>query len=190
MSMIIKTVRAAAMAVPEAGERVKVKLSGEQAMQAANEGRTDTLTLSDEAKAVLDKLGREADRQNELSASIYQMKTELENSQKAGKAQAEEAENKLKMLEIARRLQHGDKVPSQDERALMEYDDKLYQISKQIGLMKHLEKRKEYDTLLDEEEQEGDTAPEIEAPEQVGIEIEGVAGEEVKAEDISEVQLE
>ena len=188
MSMKINTAGNIPKTAPVQGEKVKATLTGTQA--AAKEGRTDSLVLSEQAKKTLERLGKETDRQNELSVSISQMKTELENSRKAGKAQAEETENKLKMLEIARRLQHGDKVPSQDERALMEYDDKLYQISKQIGLMKQLEERKEYDTLLDDEEMEDDISPDIEAPAEVGAATEGTAGEEIQAEEIGEVQLE
>ena len=191
MSMKIATVGNIPTAAPAAGEKVKIRLSGSEAVQAAKEGRADTLTLSADARAALDKLGKQVEKQNDLAGSIYQMKTELENSKKAAEAQADEAENKLKMLEIARRLQHGDKVPSEDERALMEYDDKLYQVSKQIGLMKELEKQKEYDSLLDDErETEDDTSANTERPATLGIEIDGTAGEEVVSEDISEVQLE
>lgn len=191
MSMKIATVGNIPTAAPAAGEKVKIQLSGSEAVQAAKEGRADTLTLSADAKAALDKLGKQVEKQNDLAGSIYQMKIELENSKKAAEAQADEAENKLKMLEIARRLQHGDKVPSEDERALMEYDDKLYQVSKQIGLMKELEKQKEYDSLLDDErETEDDTSANTERPATLGIEIDGTVGEEVVNEDISEVQLE
>ena len=191
MSMKIATVGNIPTAAPAAGEKVKIQLSGSEAVQAAKEGRADTLTLSADARAALDKLGKQVEKQNDLAGRIFQMKTELENSKKAAEAQADEAENKLKMLEIARRLQHGDKVPSEDERALMEYDDKLYQVSKQIGLMKELEKQKEYDSLLDDErETEDDTSANTERPATLGIEIDGTAGEEVVSEDISEVQLE
>lgn len=175
----------------ETKEKVKIQLTGSEARQAASEGRADVLTLSDEAKAALDKLGRQVEKQNDLSGQIYYMKTELENSKKAAEAQADEATHKLKMLEIARRLQHGDKVPPEDERALMEYDDKLYQVSKQIGLMKELEERKEYDSLLDDDEgTEEDIKSTADRPAELGVQIEGVADAEAAADDVSEVQLE
>ena len=130
----------AAAAVPE---RRTVQLTASEAAEAARTGRADTLTLSEDAKKALDKLSREVDKQNEAAAMTYNMKQELENSKKASKAAADDASYKLKMLEIARRLQNGDRVPGKDEKALMEYDDKLYQVSKQIGMMKENTKGKE-----------------------------------------------
>ena len=175
---------------PETGEKVKVKLAGEQITQTAKTGRADTLTLSENAKTALEKLAKQVEKQNTLSAEMYHLKSELENSQKAAEAEADGAAYKLKMLEIARRLQHGDKVPSEDERALMEYDDKLYQVSKQIGLMKELKERREYDSLLEDEETEEDISAEPERPAQLGIQIEGTAGEIVTEDGVSEIQLE
>ena len=171
------------------GEKTTVTLSGGQIDRAVKTGRADTLILSDEAKKKLDLLGKAVKEKNELSQNIYQMKTELENSKKSAKAMADDASHKLKMLEIARRIQNGDRVPGKDEKALLEYDEKLYQVSKQIGLMKQKEKRKEYDSLLDDEQAPEETA-EIEPPQAQGIEITGSEGVPVETEGISEVTLE
>ena len=186
--MRIDTVTAAGAPSVQSGERVRVRLSGSQINEAVQTGRADTLTLSDEAKAALEKMGKQVNKQNDLSGQIYNMKIELENSKQAAKAQADEATYKLKMLEIARRLQNGDRVPGKDEKALLEYDDKLYQVSKQIGMMKQKEKRKDYDSLLEDEEQE-DMSPEIDAPQTVGVEISGEEGVPVEAADMREVTL-
>jgi hypothetical protein len=53
---------------------------------------------------------------------------------------------------MARRLMHGDQVPMQDEKKLMEYDKDLYIMAKNAGMMARLEKRKKYDSLWEDEE--------------------------------------
>ena len=47
-------------------------------------------------------------------------------------------------MTVARRLMHGDQVPMQDEKKLMEYDKDLYIMAKNAGMMARLEKRKKY----------------------------------------------
>ncbi|MBR1750764.1 MAG: hypothetical protein IJ740_07775 [Ruminococcus sp.] len=170
-----------------APERIKVKMSAADAKESAKTGRADTLILSEEAKKALDKLSTQVDKQNTAAFSTYNMKQQLESSKATAKAQADAAEDEMKMLEIARRLQHGDKVPMQDERALLEYDDKLYQVSKQIGMMKQNEKRKEYDSLL--EEHEPYEMQQIDEPEYREIEISGSEGVEVTPADITDVPI-
>ena len=177
----------AAGAVPE---RRTVQLTASEAAEAARTGRADTLTLSEDAKKALDRLSREVDKQNEAAAMTYNMKQELENSKKASKAAADDASYKLKMLEIARRLQNGDRVPGKDEKALMEYDDKLYQVSKQIGMMKQNEKRKEYDSLLEDKEADTEVSAEPPPPEAVGVELSAAEGGQVTPADISTAPLE
>ena len=55
-------------------------------------------------------------------------------------------------MTVARRLMHGDQVPMQDEKKLMEYDKDLYIMAKNAGMMARLEKRKKYDSLWEDEE--------------------------------------
>lgn len=95
----------------------------------------------DEYRSYMDKL-------------MQQWETEVNrvSSEQQGEAMKEQSEEMGKILTIARRIMHGDIVPSSDEKKLMEYDDKLYQVSKNIGMMKQLQKRKKYKSLWDEEE--------------------------------------
>lgn len=76
----------------------------------------------------------------------------------AGEQQAEAMEDAAqemgKIMLIARRIMHGDKVPPQDEKKLMEFDDKLYQMAKSAGAMAKYRDKKEYDSLWDDEEKE------------------------------------
>ncbi|MCD7724727.1 MAG: hypothetical protein LUI12_04140 [Clostridiales bacterium] len=71
------------------------------------------------------------------------------------------AQDMAKMMEIARRIASGASVPAEDERKLMEYNDKLYQAVKAAALMAKSDR--EYDSLwADEEELEHTSMEEIE----------------------------
>ena len=64
----------------------------------------------------------------------------------------EAAEEQMKILEVARRLMKGAKVPQADEMKLMKFDSGLYQVAKSIGAMVQKEKQEKYDSLWDDEE--------------------------------------
>ena len=68
-----------------------------------------------------------------------------------------------KVMEVARRLMKGDIVPSTDEKKLMEYNDKLYQMAKNMGEMAKVEKRKKHKSLWEDEEEK-----QYEDPDEVG----------------------
>lgn len=65
----------------------------------------------------------------------------------------EATEEQMKILEVARRLMKGAKVPQADEMKLMKFDSGLYQVAKNIGAMVQKEKQEKYDSLWDEEEE-------------------------------------
>ena len=71
----------------------------------------------------------------------------------------EAAEEQMKILEVARRLMKGAKVPQSDEMKLMNFDSGLYQMAKSIGAMVQNEKREKYDSLWDEEEEKDTQDP-------------------------------
>lgn len=71
----------------------------------------------------------------------------------------EAAEEQMKILEVARRLMKGAKVPQSDEMKLMKFDSGLYQMAKSIGAMVQNEKREKYDSLWDEEEEKDTQDP-------------------------------
>lgn len=111
----------------------------------------EAATLELQYTAVSEKYDEYKSYMDEL---MQQWETELNrvSSKQQGEAMEEQAEEMGKILTIARRIMHGDIVPSSDEKKLMEYDDKLYQVSKNIGMMKQMEKRKKYKSLWEEEE--------------------------------------
>lgn len=57
-----------------------------------------------------------------------------------------------KMMEIARRIARGDKVPPDDERRLREYNNELYLTVKSMALMN--KKPEEYDSLFGKDRQD------------------------------------
>lgn len=67
-------------------------------------------------------------------------------------AYAEAAKDMQKIMLVARRIMHGDKVPAKDEKKLMEFDYKLYIMAKNAGAMAKLKDRKEHKSLWEDEE--------------------------------------
>ncbi|GHV11032.1 hypothetical protein AGMMS49938_01030 [Fibrobacterales bacterium] len=77
---------------------------------------------------------------------------------------ADDNEDLLKALEIARRIMHGNIVPKRDEDFLLEFDPKLFLKAKLMAMQN--DDPEEYDSLLEDEEDsdvenfvEGETAP-------------------------------
>ena len=73
-------------------------------------------------------------------------------SKQQSDAMADQAKEMNKIMLVARRIMHGDKVPAKDEKKLMEFDKDLYMMAKNAGMMARLEKRKKYDSLWEDEE--------------------------------------
>lgn len=60
-----------------------------------------------------------------------------------------------KIMEVARRISSGGRVPATDEQKLMDYSMELYMSAKNMAMLKELEeKRKKYDSLWDDEEED------------------------------------
>ena len=83
----------------------------------------------------------------------------MESTKQQGEAAKKAGEDLGKLMEVARRIMKGAKVPSSDERKLMEFDSKLYQMAKSIGAMAKVRKRKEYKSLWEDEEKKDQTDP-------------------------------
>lgn len=92
----------------------------------------------------------------EITENLLEMyRQQAEAAKKAAKKAAEGAEELAKILEIARRISRGDKVPASDEQKLAEYDAGLYQMAKSSALLHADKKHKRYDALFEEENEEG-----------------------------------
>lgn len=76
---------------------------------------------------------------------------DAESARQQGETMAKAAEDMVKIMEVYRRIASGAKVPSKDEKKLMDYDFKLYMAAKQAALMAERNKE-EYDSLWEDEE--------------------------------------
>lgn len=93
----------------------------------------------------------------EISDDLREMYQEqLEAAKEAAKAAGEGMEDMAKIIEIARRISRGDKVPPSDEKKLMEFDSDLYQVAKAAAALHAKEKHKEHDALFEDEDENQD----------------------------------
>ena len=132
----------------------KYKLTGESAFseQAA------TLEISlDVTKQAFEENQKVIDSLMEQWANISNM----ESSKQQGEAMKEIAADMGKIMTVFRRLAHGDTVPQTDEKKLMEYDDKMYQMAKNMQMLaQQMEKeRKKHKSLWEDEEKEAPDDP-------------------------------
>ena len=114
----------------------------------------DSLTISAEGVGLLQSdtseppFITEADKQNQLEALRKSYQEQLKSCKKAKSA----FEDMAKLMEIARRIARGDKVPAKDERKLMEFNSELYQAAKAAAMLHANKKHKEHKSMFDEEE--------------------------------------
>ncbi|MCM1065640.1 MAG: hypothetical protein NC420_14465 [Eubacterium sp.] len=80
---------------------------------------------------------------------------------------SDQALDMAKIMEVARRISTGGKVPATDERKLMDYSMELYMSAKNLAMLKEMEeKRKKYDSLwADEDEEQEEYDPQGKAEE-------------------------
>ena len=76
-----------------------------------------------------------------------------EASRQQADAMAEYAKDLSKIMETARRIAHGDKVPMSDEKKLMEFNMEMYMAAKNMASINQSQKHKEHDSLWKDEEE-------------------------------------
>ncbi len=76
------------------------------------------------------------------------------SAKQQGEAMEEYVEDLGKIIEVARRLMHGDIVPPSDEKRLMDYSMEMYQAAKNMGALIERQEREEHESLWDDEEEE------------------------------------
>jgi|GEM_PF-2068269 len=103
----------------------------------------DELEISEESR-------RRLDEQNS-NWSVDQLREQAEQAREASRAAAEFWRNKLKAMEIARRIINGDNVPQRDYDFLMEHDPDLFK--KAVSLRRFdNEEAEDYDALSEDGE--------------------------------------
>lgn len=146
----------------------------EQALQSEESGAA--VAISKEGRGLLQKNKNDDSAvQEAIERKMYQEM--LESANEAAKAQGEGFADLAKALEIARRILNGDIVPQQDEKFLMEFNSEIYMRVKSMAKQK--EDPKEYETLLEEEEDEAEKSDESR--------IDGIGGESRPAEESAAV---
>lgn len=114
-------------------------------MESTPDGKT---RYADEAATLELKYNAVAEKQDEYQNYVNQLMAQWEGkfnsvvAKQQGEAAKDYGEEMGKIMTVARRLMHGDQVPMQDEKKLMEYDKDLYIMAKNAGMMAQLEKRK------------------------------------------------
>lgn len=129
--------------------------------------RKKTASTEEEKKAFADEAAK-------LDLSIYELSEKFDQNQEVldrlteqyvaiwnaevakqqGDAMEEAAVDLAKIMEVARRISKGAKVPASDEKKLMEYSMELYMSAKNLSVLNTEKKKKEYDSLWDDEEDE------------------------------------
>ena len=114
--------------------------------------RTDRQDWSQQALSFLQELNRQdLEKQRKIQEAKQQSKSELDMMEKSLKAME-------RCRKIASRIMKGDKVPPQDEQYLMEADPDGYKLA--IAGRVPKEKPKEWESVLEDEEESGSSSDE------------------------------
>ena len=134
--------------------------AGMQPVQAGTVGHgdNDSVTISEEGKERLEAQQEEKrakEQENKLLQMLEEQRQRYEEQREANKKSAKTAQDFAKVMEIARRIANGDRVPGTDEKKLMEYNSDLYQAAKAAAIVSANKKEhKEYDSLFKDEKKD------------------------------------
>ncbi|MBO5293608.1 MAG: hypothetical protein J6B10_10560 [Lachnospiraceae bacterium] len=151
----------------------------------------DTVQISEEARRALEEADRQASQDRETAFMNWIMESNAAVAKQQADAYEKMAEDEARIMEIARRIAAGDKVPASDEKKLMEYSSELYQMAKNAAMLNRNKERREYDSLFEEEEtgEKKEATESVEAPARYGVEMEVTIGETPEIGAIAEVEL-
>lgn len=158
----------------ELDKKAKTAFSSEKREVYANEAATLELTIGalnekfDENQEVLDRLTQQY-------VSVFN----AEASKQQKDAMEDAALEMGKIMETARRIGKGARVPASDEKKVMDYSMELYLAAKNLALLNKMKnkKKEEYESLWDDEEEKQEYDPEgkaenaetsVSAPEDLG----------------------
>lgn len=126
-------------------------------MSATNNGKE---IYANEAAALELSIGaitQKTEENNEVLNTLAEQYAAVWNTEAAkqqGEAMKEYGEDMAKILEVARRIAKGAKVPATDEKKLMKYSMEMYMSAKNLAMMNRQRKKEEYDSLWDDEEEQ------------------------------------
>lgn len=128
----------------------------------------------DQNQEILDKLG-------EQYAAVWNSEVAKQQADAIEKAGIDMS----KIMEVARRIADGAKVPPQDEQKLMEFSMELYMAAKNMAAM-NADKDEEYDSLWGDEEEEQEYDPQGKADNaEVGMSLPEISVPEFSSGEVS-----
>lgn len=140
----------------------------------------EAVTLELSYHAVSEKYEEYSKTMNQIMDQ-YTALFNAEVSKQQGEAMEEYAEDMVKLMEVARRIMKGARVPASDEKKLMEYSMELYMAAKNMAVLNENKKKEEYDSLWEDEEKEENPDPDEIAND---AEFAGAAPEVVEVSDV------
>ena len=137
-----------------------------QKMQAVPNGRElyekEGVALELSYNAVCEKYDEYQNFMEKLT-EMHTLYFNAEATRQQGEAMADYAVDLAKVMEVARRIANGDKVPASDEQKLMEFSMELYMSATNLAVMNENKEKTEYDSLWDDDKD----APENPDPSEV-----------------------
>lgn len=141
----------------EVDNKLKITFDSEKKEIYANEAATLELSINalnekfDENQEVLDRLTNQY-------VSVFN--AEVSKQQKD--AMEDAAVEMSRIMETARRIGKGARVPASDEKKVMEYSMELYLAAKNLAMLNKMnqKKKEKYDSLWDDEEEKQEYDPE------------------------------
>lgn len=130
----------------------------------------DRVELSKELDA-LDKAYEETFQERERINAVGSAVHNAEVSKQQTEAEIKAAKERMKCMEIFRRIAQGDKVPPQDEKKLMEFDSKMYMAAKNMALLHVADEHEVHDSLWGDEEKEKESPDAHEVAENTEVEL-------------------
>lgn len=86
-----------------------------------------------------------------------------EATKQQGESMSEYTQDVAKLMEVARRIANGDRVPAYDEQKLMEFSMELYMSAKNLAVLNENKEKEEFDSLWKEEEEKTENPDPFEA---------------------------
>ncbi|MBO5030520.1 MAG: hypothetical protein J6D08_01335 [Lachnospiraceae bacterium] len=120
----------------------------------ANEAATLELSIG--------ALTQKFEENQEILDSLSEQYTAVWNAEvtrQQGDAMQEYGMDMAKLMEVARRIAKGAKVPATDEKKLMEYSMEVYLCAKNMAMLNKHKKKEEYDSLWEDEEDKKEYDP-------------------------------
>lgn len=136
------------------------------------------LTLSEAGKEAA-STGNVKDNQNTQQSMFERYEQMLKEQSESSKKAAKSAKDTAKILEIARRIASGAKVPKTDEQKLMEYNFQLYLSAKETAMLNQEKEKKEYDKLFKDEDKKNGVVQVVTENGELKIDASGLSDQEI-----------